>query len=988
MDDSDIERIKNSITNDLSNINTDEFLSKLKNSPSVLECISISNEFIETFNEIKSKLISNISDELNQIKHVLEEKEISNNILQNEILISYSNIKNIINQNKLKIKNISSNINDIYTSVNLINSNLEKKKYSLASSRVSKIISIKNIFLSNIKLLETNHQKILEEIGQEKNKKLNSSSSNSTIKVRPAPTPFPVTNFFTLNNKTENYNKKKANTTNKNNLINNTIETSTKKKIINKRRRDFSFSLRENTIDNDRNTSVNNTILRGYSTINNFYQKTNGNKNEEELNKKIINLKKVNENLKKEKEKLKEKINKMDFLNEQSLNNSTRNINLIIQNINIFKDKVNSVSDMLISLTFLFNKIQNKNKEINEDEEAFSDIKKCLLEITTEISELKSILLKISLENEESSNQITLSSSGFIKSTNQSINFTEDLYTLTDNNNIHNKETIAQPKIDNNNINEISSLKEKLRISEKKLIELKSIYESDIESRNLIEKLLKQNLEENKISYEQKILKYKKKYEEKEKEIDEIRKKIEEEEMNILNKIKNDNEENIQRLKNIYELKINDQKNNKKDIYMNLTEEKSINLIIINSMFNDNSSFEKEEYEKKFEQLEKEKKNLEILNEKEKMEHRENNNKNMNKILELENDILNYKNKQNELNEEIINIMRENEKKIIISEQEIKISQEKNEELTKIINEYNEEIKKLKIEKEKIEKNFNEINNKLNKKDKEIITLITNNTKEKKNLVEQNKTEIEKLKKENNEHIKLNNNYKLQITQLQQKLSFIENSISLRAKNISINKIFDFNFIPNNKITNINLIEKKEISLTIIPPVTMSKKRSKNISNNNTDNSIEDSNDEEESEDFYDYENEANDEFINKLKKMNKKNKSDSDEMKLYRKENRKMIYKLEDTLDEVDELKEKMVKIEKLVAEKQGQLYNSLKKYFGRILVDFNINLNNDNRENFIYFMKLIQYSDEEIKNIISSITSQNANNNIKKKIQFNFFK
>ena len=970
MDDSDIERIKNSISNDLSNINTDEFLSKLKNSPSVLECISISNEFIETFNEIKSKLISNISDELNQIKHVLEEKEISNNILQNEILISYSNIKNIINQNKLKIKNISSNINDIYTSVNLINSNLEKKKYSLASSRVSKIISIKNIFLSNIKLIETNHQKILEEIGQEKNKKLNSSSSNSTIKVRPAPTPFPVTNFFTLNNKTETYNKKKANISNKNNLINNTIETSAKKKIINKRRRDFSFSLRENTIDNDRNTSVNNTILRGYNTINNFYQKTNGNKNEEELNKKIINLKKVNENLKKEIEKLKEKINKIDFFNEQSLNNSTRNINLIIQNINIFKEKVNSVSDMLISLTFLFNKIQNKNKENNEDEKAFSDIKKCLLEITTEISELKSILLKISLENEDSSNQITLSSSGFIKSTNQSINFTEDLYTLTDNNNnIHNKETITQTKIDNNNINEISSLKEKLRISEKKLIELKSIYESDIESRNLIEKLLKQNLEENKISYEQKILKYKKKYEEKEKEIE----------------IKNDNEENIQKLKNIYELKIN---NNKKIPFINLSEEKSINLIIINSMFNDNSSFEKEEYEKKFEQLEKEKKNLEILNEKEKMEHRENNNKNMNKILELENDILNYKNKQNELNEEIINIMRENEKKIKTSGQEIKISQEKNEELTKILNEYNEEIKKLKIEKEKIEKNFNEINNKLNKKDKEIITLITNNTKEKKNLVEQNKTEIEKLKKENNEHIKLNNNYKLQITQLQQKLSFIENSISLKAKNVSINKIFDFNFIQNNKITNINIIEKKEISLTIIPPVTISKKRSKNISNNNTDNSIEDSNDEEESEDFYDYENEANDEFIKKLKKMNKKNKSDSEEMKLYRKENRKMIYKLEDTLDEVDELKEKMVKIEKLVAEKQGQLYNSLKKYFGRILVDFNINLNNDNRENFIYFMKLIQYSDEEIKNIISSITSQNANNNIKKKIQFNFFK
>ena len=222
-----------------------------------------------------------------------------------------------------------------------------------------------------------------------------------------------------------------------------------------------------------------------------------------------MNLKKINENLKKEIEKLKEKINKFDFINEQTMNNSTQNINIMIQNINIFKEKINSVSDMLFSLTFLFNKLQNNNKSNSEDEKAFSDIKKNLLEITTEISELKSILLKISLENDDNPNQITLSSSTcLIKSTNQSINFTEDLYTLTEN-----KEAITQLKSDNNNIKEISSLKEKLRISEKKLIELKSIYESDIESRNLIEKLLKQNLEENKISDEQKISKNKKKYE-------------------------------------------------------------------------------------------------------------------------------------------------------------------------------------------------------------------------------------------------------------------------------------------------------------------------------------------------------------------------------------------------------------------------------------------------------------------------------------------
>jgi hypothetical protein len=79
--------------------------------------------------------------------------------------------------------------------------------------------------------------------------------------------------------------------------------------------------------------------------------------------------------------------------------------------------------------------------------------------------------------------------------------------------------------------------------------------------------------------------------------------------MNILNKIKNDNEENIQRLKNIYELKINNNKT-KKEKYLNLSQEKSINLIIINSMINDNSSFEKDEYEKKIRTFRKRKKVL------------------------------------------------------------------------------------------------------------------------------------------------------------------------------------------------------------------------------------------------------------------------------------------------------------------------------------------------------------------------------------------
>ena len=151
MDDSNIATIKNNISSNLSIINTNAFISKIKNASSVSECLLISNEFIESINEIRTNIISDISKELSNIKQTLEEKEISNNVLNNEISILFNNIKNLISQNKSKIKLISSNINDIFSGINLINSNLEKKKYLLASSRISKIISIKNNLLSNIK---------------------------------------------------------------------------------------------------------------------------------------------------------------------------------------------------------------------------------------------------------------------------------------------------------------------------------------------------------------------------------------------------------------------------------------------------------------------------------------------------------------------------------------------------------------------------------------------------------------------------------------------------------------------------------------------------------------------------------------------------------------------------------------------------------------------------------------------------------------------
>ena len=58
MDDSIIEKIKNNISNNLSKINTNTFITKIKNSSSVEDCISISNEFFESFKEAKLNIIS------------------------------------------------------------------------------------------------------------------------------------------------------------------------------------------------------------------------------------------------------------------------------------------------------------------------------------------------------------------------------------------------------------------------------------------------------------------------------------------------------------------------------------------------------------------------------------------------------------------------------------------------------------------------------------------------------------------------------------------------------------------------------------------------------------------------------------------------------------------------------------------------------------------------------------------------------------------
>ena len=624
-------KILKRLSNDLSQINIDNFLSQIQNATLLTECIDISLKFCEIINNAKNSAYLGLNEELELLKKNIDDFEASNNIVNNELLVLFSNLKNIIAQNKTKIKSINSNINDIFTNLNLINSNIEKKKYSLASSRIEKLYQLKNTILINIKQLDNNQQKSLEELKYEQFTKTKLSQSSSTIKVRAAPTPFPTTscfNYNTINNpkdkdKDSSIIVKRRVTLNNNNSKN--LFTSAKKKIINRRNRDFSLSGKDS---NRTSTSINRT-LKEYSTMTNFNKKNvslarlDDNKKEmDDLKKKLLSQKGINDKLRREMEKLKMNIYKNNINNGDDLfNNNLKKLSISMsQNISFFNEKINKTSDLLFSLTFSFNSLQNKCNKLssyNENEQDFSDIKNKLLNITTEISELKSSLLKITFETDEykktfensQNSQIDFytNNSSTINNTNQSINFSNNpinsgniIYSqlLESSNNITDSSSINNIQIKNNNNSidnqnveslistykseilnltnklnteqklkenlknknqelseklqkmqkmsenqknqnflnsdslsmsmsiskknnndilntslsmksnsEINGLREKLRISENKIMELQSY----IDSKNLIENLLKKNLEEIKLSNEQKIIKFKKK---------------------------------------------------------------------------------------------------------------------------------------------------------------------------------------------------------------------------------------------------------------------------------------------------------------------------------------------------------------------------------------------------------------------------------------------------------------------------------------------
>ena len=874
-------KITQQISDNLDSINTDNFLKNIKDINEINECYEISNQFCDTIINAKNKILLVLSEEKEKI--LKNKTQINTNLknTNNDLNKLMNNLKSIINQSKLRLKNLYSNINDLNSSLNLITGNLEKKKYSLASSRIDKLFQLKNTMSTNVKSLETLQSNILQEIKSEQistKKLLNSNFS----KIRPNRTPSPFTPIRSNTKSRLETIKDKNNIYDKLNKTKRDLSIS----MINQKVRGKSNNIREikdyNTINVDRKSVGKNKFIN--------YEKEN-----EDLKKKLSIQKQINERLTKELQKSKRKSignmtpTKMNLKTvKEKKEKEIKDIpSYMKKNILVFNEKINKISDLMFSLTFSINNIQNKKEVVSLLESEFSNIKKNLLYITTEISELKSCLIKISLDNETNNNiksinkhlysqslksdedyeNLSTNEIESLKKENLNLQSSVDLYKsqiINLNNRLSNEQKskenmekslndikfkndelvekiykIEQSNKSASNINignkeeadtylkdisttsysEIISLKEELRNSEKKYLELKGMFDSNIESKNLIENLLKKNNEEIKKTYEQKISKLKRKLDEKEKEINKLKEHFDKEEMNMLNKIKEDNDENIQKIKSYYENKfisISEQQNSSiSNNFSKLDEnnigklsrindefsrikndeinENSLNNISLNSFkeqFDEKSEFKKQmiDFQNKNNLLEEENKKLKtkiqkLTNEMDGNVETERKSKTqyMNQIFNLQEEILKYKSNENKIKEEILNLEHENRK----NKNNIKI--------------YNEEIEDLKS-----------LNNKLLKE----IEDLQNEKKEKKFISKKDEEEINILKKENNNYISEINKLKSNIREINIQKNELEmelNKIKEEYNKIKMNKDLEHAQIDklNNNITSLNIEKEK-----------------------------------------------------------------------------------------------------------------------------------------------------------------------------------
>ena len=1033
--------IINKLNNALSQINPGEFMNKIKSAKEISEFIEISKKFCEIIINIKGEILIDLSEQIHSLVSKKDKPILDNNESFDSVNLSINNnkdIKNILTQFKFKLSNISSNFSLLNSSLNIISGNIKKQKYSLAISRIEKLSKIKDNINLNLSSLEKLESTLCESLkintdnnlfNQKTIKKIeynNINNSRSKIKIHKLPiamTPSPMKknqqmHFSNSSNKKNNIKPKKNISTNQ------TIKHPLKKEKTlssNAYRNKSSIQIPYKRKDTSINKSIDKSDKKTISE-----QKQIINKLENEIKILKNNTEKNNINLKDNKSiQLKLENNVLLFLN----------------------DKLRKISDLIFSITFSINNLQNKYSKIGIEKE-YDNIKNNLISMTSEISETKSNLLKMSLENEnivqkdkeddindnnifnlniENELNLSLYKNKIKNLQKENENLKASIEQLKSKIDTFNKlislpEEKQNEKIFDNNNSDFSSLKEKY---EKKLKELKEIYDADIESRNIIEKLLNKKYNEMKESYEQKISKLNKKLEEKETNEKNFGNK------NNYKKIKslNFNDDLLSSSTNKDDiLKINDEISKvrfDKEIRNDLSLENSISLSLIKENNEDNEIKTKkklelinENKELREENIKKEIKIKKLENEYNELLNKtkddtniklENDDKSELKRLKeelikyklnenkMEQDIINYQNNYKQINDEMIALKLTNNKLMnelnynlktkdeILSLKEINSSfaneinsikntmnnaqkqgiEKRNSGYTKtysiesendLVNKLKSEINSLKINIKNLESQNKELDDKIAKKDKEIICLITNNNKEKKNLNEQYKTEIEKLKNEIKDKSNMNEQLSKEMSILQKKL---ENMESTCANGVNGAEIPIKNGVNEEKGEaygkKFKNLEKK---LNIILFIESNNKWEYN--ENDNDNGVDDYEDEEEEDE------ETDEEFIIKMKKINKFNANDKYEMKIYKKENRRMLIRYEDALDENNELKKKMIKIEEIVINKQNELYNNLKKGF-KALLNF-LNINNKSKDKIIYFLNLIQFSQQEIKIMIDS--------------------
>ena len=985
-------KIINKFTNALSQINPVEYMAQIKNIKEMSKIIDISKKFCNIITNIKAQILFDISDEIQSLVSG-KDKPISdknndnfdniNSSINNKLL---KDLKSLLSQFKFKISNILSNINELNSSLTIISANLKKQKYSLASLRLEKLFKLKDNMNLNINSLEKLEIKMSNSLKSNNILSENVSISESGYnnlknKIKPvklAKTPPPLKNdkinFALICSNKKNINIKKNLSSNK--IINyNTIKKNNTFKII-ENRRDKNLT----NISSISNKSINKSSIHIEKVLN----KKRDNINEKEINnhqenidkKIIITQKEIIERLKNEIDFLKQNNNNKINVNKNgNYKENENNIKLKLENnvLLFLNEKLKLISDLIFSITFSINNLQSNKISLDEE---YNNIKNNLINMTSQISEIKSNLLKMSLENEnifkneefynDNDNLFNINKINIENEFNLSL-YKNKIKTLQkDNESLKSSIEQLKSKIitltqlissqEKNNIEnqEIILLKEKIKIKEKRLTEMKGMYEADINSKNIIEKLLRKNIEEMKESYEQKISKLNKKLEEKGKEINEKNNLINK--MNI-KKIKSlNNNEEYKRLSSSTNnddiLKINDEISKvryDKEIKNDFSLENSINLSLLKENYDEN-----DKKDIKVKKLEDEINALKIINNKITTELNElkNDIKTKDEILSLKEINSSFANEINSIK----NIMVNNNQKLEIEKKNsgnnqnelLKSKTYSNESDYDLINKLKNDLNTLQINKRNLEAQNKELNDKIIKKDKEIICLITNNNKEKKNLNEQHKNEIEKLNSEIKDKTNKNEEFRKEIALIQKKLIQVENqcanggdiSASVKSKGEQCNSSKKF-----------EILEKKLNIILFIEGNT------KLFQDNEED--IEDEDDEEEDD-------ENDDEFIEKIKKVNKYRIKDNYEMKVYKKENKKLIHRYEFTLDENNELKKKMITIEEIVINKQNELYNNLKKGFIALLNYLTIN--NKSKDKVIYFLNLIQYSTEEIKIIINS--------------------